>query len=66
MFATSMSDIKMFVCTVAREAHANLWLVFDHQMFFYNVNMLPSELFDESVSLRVRWQLFLIYFCIIF
>ncbi|KAG7216326.1 hypothetical protein INR49_021730 [Caranx melampygus] len=23
------------------------------QMFFYNVNMLPSELFDESISLRV-------------
>ncbi|PWA26023.1 hypothetical protein CCH79_00001684 [Gambusia affinis] len=23
------------------------------KMFFYNVNMLPSELFDESISLRV-------------
>ncbi|KAM9365202.1 myoferlin isoform 2-T2 [Pholidichthys leucotaenia] len=23
------------------------------EMFFYNVNMLPSELFDESISLRV-------------
>lgn len=27
-------------------------------MFFYNVNMLPSELFDESISLRVGSQLF--------
>lgn len=27
--------------------------VFVLQTFFYNVNMLPSELFDESVSLRV-------------
>ncbi|XP_059215641.1 myoferlin [Centropristis striata] len=26
---------------------------FFDEMFFYNVNMLPSELFDESVSLRV-------------
>ncbi|XP_068597029.1 myoferlin [Brachionichthys hirsutus] len=26
---------------------------FFDQMFFYNVNMLPSELFDDSVSLRV-------------
>lgn len=24
------------------------------QIFFYNINMLPSELFDESISLRVR------------
>lgn len=28
------------------------------QMFFYNVNMLPSELFDESISLRVGSRLF--------
>lgn len=27
-------------------------------MFFYNVNMLPSELLDESISLRVGSQLF--------
>lgn len=27
-------------------------------MFFYNVNMLPSELFDESISLRVGRRLF--------
>lgn len=27
-------------------------------MFFYNVNMLPSELFDESISLRVGSQSF--------
>ncbi|XP_037552968.1 myoferlin-like [Nematolebias whitei] len=26
---------------------------FFDEMFFYNVNMMPSELFDESVSLRV-------------
>ncbi|XP_030603526.1 myoferlin isoform X1 [Archocentrus centrarchus] len=26
---------------------------FFDEMFFYNVNMLPSELFDESISLRV-------------
>ncbi|XP_068577997.1 myoferlin [Cebidichthys violaceus] len=26
---------------------------FFNEMFFYNVNMLPSELFDESISLRV-------------
>ena len=24
------------------------------QMFFYNVNMLPSELFDENITFRVR------------
>lgn len=33
-------------------------------MFFYNVNMLPSELFEESISLRVcglseKWPLLL-------
>lgn len=27
-------------------------------MFFYNVNMLPSELFDENISLRVGSQHF--------
>ncbi|XP_056291609.1 myoferlin isoform X2 [Pseudoliparis swirei] len=26
---------------------------FFNEMFFYNINMLPSELFDESISLRV-------------
>ncbi|XP_062256997.1 myoferlin isoform X1 [Platichthys flesus] len=26
---------------------------FFDEMFFYNVNMLPSELFDESISIRV-------------
>ncbi|KAM6923228.1 myoferlin [Lycodopsis pacificus] len=26
---------------------------FFNEMFFYNVNMLPSELFDESITLRV-------------
>ncbi len=31
----------------------HLGLVFAPQMFFYNVNMLPSELFDESINLRV-------------
>lgn len=31
------------------------------QMFFYNVNMLPSELFDESISIRVRTDTTIIY-----
>lgn len=28
------------------------------QMFFFNINMLPSELFDEVISFRVRNKLF--------
>ncbi len=30
------------------------------QIFFFNVNMLPSELFDEVVSFRVRKKLLLV------
>lgn len=34
-------------------------------MFFYNINMLPSELFDKSINIRVGSQLLLILILIL-
>lgn len=55
MSQNSVSDIEIF-CGYSEKRNIHFWFYVSisvPQMFFYNVNMLPSELFDESISLRV-------------
>ncbi len=56
LYCAWLFENALFPKTDVTEYHMYLSL----QIFFFNVNMLPSELFDEVVSFRVRKKLLLV------